>query len=1312
MVTVPSFAQFADDLRIVHEDTRSAVIEFVPRFFNGFKQGNTDTLGGAIEFYGALYEQGRPGSSISAYRAATVAIPSPRYSMQILVSEYHELSNIEPRVYPVLKQDDMGFVHVQDSSPRDARREYVHHDLIELVDLATEQQHVEGTLKFFPVQYVGGGKARAYTRIVVRLDFDAHSGGVSINPLLNESSRTLLAETGSAKGPVTDSPLAQGDWYRLDVKEAGIYKLDRDFFTRNGIPVSGNINSIRIFGNGGNEVPEDLSAPRPNGLEEVARLVVDRNGNGQFDSDDFVLFYGDSTVGWRYNPQLKAFNHFINHYTDTNSYFLTLGGVQGKTMDSIASTNNTGVFSPTDFQARFVNEEELFNGVKSGRQWVGRFFDETLRSQTYTNLLSGVVTAKPVLYRFVLLSRSATVDTFRVFENNQQVGAPIFTFPIDVSSTAIENEWQYVTPVISVNRTGDLPNDRSVLRFAFGLGNSNAKGWVDWFEILYRRRFEAVNDFLQFTSPDTTAVTEYNLTKFSSRDVYLFDVTDHRKVRRIVNLTFNPADATVFKFQVQQTSGGVREFIAVGPNGFKSPRSVKKIANSNLHGVPDGADFVIISPPEFLTAANRLKTHRERPGIDFLKTMVVSVESIFNEFAGGLPDPMGIRDFLKYATTAWPMKPRYVLLLGDGSYDYKDRLNRRQRDNWIIPYESFNSIHQIETYSSDDHFVFLEPNNPRVSLALGRLPVRSLAEADSMISKIINYETTAPFGSWRNRITFVGDDGLTSRYDEGSLHTGQADLLAQSYTPTIFDRRKIYLIEYPTVTSATGRRKPDVNKAVVEAINNGTLIINYTGHGNPHIWAHERIFGDEEDFPKLTNYDKHCMLIASTCDFARWDEPSDRSAGEKILTDMRAGAIAVVTSIRVVYSFENSVFNNTLFSFLLQKDSLNRPPRIGDAMKATKRLLFSLNDLKYHLLGDPTMRLATPRAPATIDSLAGRSTTRLVQLPTLGRVALNGEVKQTNGSRWSDFNGRALIEVFDAKRTVVIPEWGNFSFEVNGSLLYRGEISVSNGFYQGTFPIPKDVSYGQASARVSVYAWSNLTDGIGYTENVRIAGTDTTAAADTTGPQLRVYVDSDAFRPGDFVKPDARLVVDLFDQSGINTSTAGIGHRLEAVLSTRPQPIDLTEYYRGNLDTFQSGQVAYPLTGLQEGRHFLTVRAWDIHNNSSKAETYFEVRAATDAAIFNVLNFPNPFSSSTVFTFQRNSFEPIDVEIKIYTVAGRLVEHLEVPSVTDRFAQIPWAGRDREGSELANGVYFYKVLTRSLDRQRVNEVLGKLTVLR
>ncbi len=1303
VLTHSASAQFGADVRILQEDRTSAVLEFIPQMMN---IGND----GRINFQDALAMPAEPGMPIQISRALNIALPSARYRLHVVAVEYEERSGVQPRLRPRLLVDDEFGIIQAPASPNFAATP-PSMDVATISDVAPAGRFSTALLRFFPIQYApSGSSARVYKRIVVRLEYDSWDRSIKDDVTRVQEVRTQSFP--SAQLQALDSPLATGVWYKMDVDGTGIYKIDQAFLAKANISLASieNIHSVRVFGNGGESLPEDLSAPRPSGLQEVPVHVVDINGNGQFDAQDYVLFYGKSTRGWKYNPQTKTHTHFINHYTETNHYFLTFGGPAGKKMDSLASAAASSVFAPTDFQERVVVEEELFNEVESGRQWVGKAFDEATRSHTFTNMLHSHVGSKPTTYRYVLLSRSTTVDTFRVAEHDQPIGGPVLTFPIDV--TSIENNKQYVTPVITATRMGSLPEDRSVLKFMFGLRSSGAKGWIDWFQILYRRRFEAVNDRLFFISPDTTAVVEYNLSRFSSRGVHAFDVSDHQNVKRITGLEFHPADASVVRFRLPQSEGSIRELAVVGANGFREPRNLRRIENSNLSGFTEGAEFIIISPPEFLNAAQRLKAHRERSGDDVLKTVVVNVERIFEEFSGGLPDPMAIRDYIRHARTHWVVKPNYVLLFGDGSYDYKDNLKRNVKSNWILPYQSLNSIHQIETYSSDDHFVMLEPGNLRPSLAIGRLPVNSVAEADSMVSKIISYETRAPFGSWRNRITFVADDGLTSRFDEGSLHTGQSEALARFHTPNSFDKRKIFIVEYPTITTATGRRKPEANKAIVDAINNGTLIINYTGHGNTKIWAHERIFSDEEDFPKLRNTDKLTILVAATCDFARWDKPQDPSAGEKILVNMRAGAVAVVTSIRAVYSFENSEFNNLLFRNLLKLDASGRPMRLGDAMKATKQVLFTLNDRKYHLLGDPTMRIAMPRVVAQLDSIAGKPAHQTVSLPTLGIVPLQGRVKRHDGSRLDDFSGRALIEVYDSRRRVVVQEWGNFAFDVNGSLLYRGEVSVTNGRFDGLFPMPKDVSYDPNPGRISVYTWSSAFDGIGYTDSVRIEGTDPNAEADTTGPSIKLYLDSESYRHGDIVRPDARLIVELFDQSGINTSTAAIGRGLQAMLSSRPKPIDLAEFYRGNLDTYQSGRVEYQFTDLLEGRHTLRVRAWDIHNNSATAETSFEVRAALDETIFNVFNFPNPFSSTTVFTFQRNSFEPIDIEVKIYTLAGRLIETLNAYSVTDRFVQVPWNGRDRDGNELANGVYFYKVITRSLDRASTAEVLGKLSILR
>lgn len=1312
-------AQTAPDLRVVSESPSSLVVEFTPKYAHRAVVGTEGKNYTRYGFVGAAVEEAPAGSPIVSYKPVLIKLPSRQYSVTILSQDFDDVPGADAAAMPAWRTNG-GFGLSPVYSPTDAQ--YASIDRIPqqtaaMNNVGESRGFLLGTLQLYPIQmFPSRNQIRLTRRMVVKIDFAQPSQGAPASAFLQ--GRVPIGVTDADQASVAkvagDSPLSTGDWYRMELKETGIYKIDADFLTKAGISLSavGNINSIRIFGNGGNELPLNLNAARPNGLEEIPRLVVDKNSNGVFETGDYALFYGRGTRGWSYSPSETTFHHYLNHFTETSVYFFTFGGSgRGRAMDSLVSRTVAGAYKPSDFQGKLFLEEELdqpgfsTRKPKSGQEWVGQSFDNTVSTKTFTNTLPGFVSTKPNQYRFVLLTSSSTTDAFNVEENGTSLGDPIPMEPTDASS--LVGPVAYRTEVITRSRTGSLPSDRSVLRLKFSTTNSAAQGWLDWFEIFYRRRFEADNDLLLFTSPDTTAAVEYTLSKFSSRDIGIFDVTDHVNVRQVTNLTFDQADASLARFQAAQNAGTVREFVAVGPNGFKTASNVKRISNSNLHGMTSGANFVILSPPGFLTDAERLRAHREKS--DQLKTLVVNLDQVFNEFSSGMPDPMAIRDFLKYTQSSWLVKPRYVLLFGAGSYDY--RKIKYTDENWVPPYETLESLELISTLASDDYYAFLDPSSQRISLAIGRLPIRSADDAKNVVDKIIAYETTAPYDSWRNRITFVADDGLTSTGDDGTIHTDQSERLAQDYTPNSYTKDKIFIVQYPTVNSATGRRKPSANEAIDQAINRGTVVLNYTGHGNTGQWAHEKVFSEDQDFSLINNKGKLFFLVAATCDFARYDNPEDVSAGEKLIQMSGLGAIAEVTADRVVYSDQNALLNWTLYQYLFQQDDQGKPMRLGDAMWRTKQDLYTTNDMKHHLLGDPTMRLAVPRGRLTIDSLNGKSASALVTVNALAKVQVKGNLQTSSGTPASSLQGRALLEVFDSKRKVLVPEWGSYTFEVNGSLIYRGEVSIRNGAVQGVFPIPKDVSYGDDRSRISLYAWSDSTDATGYTENLAISG----AAAgriDTSGPAITVYLEDLSFHAGDIVGPNATLVVELADSSGINTSTAGIGHKLEATLDGSPHVIDLTEYYRGNLDTYQTGQVRYPFLGLAEGRHSIAVKAWDVYNNSANAETYFEVRAASQTGIFNAVNVPNPFARSTVFTFQRSSTDPIDVEIKVYSVAGRLIQILEAMSITDRVGRIPWDGRDRDGNEIANGVYLYRIIARSPDRASKDEVLGRLAVLR
>ncbi len=1274
-------SQNSRDLTVLERSHQRIVVEFRPRYVTAVGSATASVP----ELDQGIAPRGTPGSPLLPYRSLTITLQGPRVRVTILESTFRDREGVVPQAQSDLVADPVfGASTVTGALIRQGVDGFNPPKPAVVTDIAPGPEGFEGTLKLFPLQFhENGNKLRQYDRIVVAVESESAEG----------PSRAAVRAA---------NPLAQGDWYKIEVQESGIYKLDQAFFISSGITPGPDIHKVRIFGNGGMPLPEDLLQPRPAGLEEVARKVVDQNSNGLFDPGDFILFYGASPVFWKYNPASRSYSHAINHYSNRNVYFLTFGDTPGRDMGSLVSTSIPSAPIATDARGMQSNEEELNNVLKSGRQWYGRLFDADSPSATFVTTLPGLERSYPVTWRVAVVGRSGSTSSFSLQENGVPLGA-ITILPVNLSS--IETNYAYAAPVASFTTTNSLPEDRSVLRLTYQA--SGGEGWLDWFEVHYRRSLKAVNDFLLFPTDDTTSVMEFRLSGFSSAAMMVFDVSRHDSVVQISNLDLDPVQPGACTFQIPLNAGSPRWLAAVGPSGFKTPVGARKIENSDVRGITQGAEFVIITPKEFQTEADRLRMHRQQNNP--VSTVVVNIEDLTNEYAGGVTDPLAVRDFLVDAIQTWAVPPKYVLLLGDGHYDYKN--TRTSERNWIPPYESLESLHQINTYSSDDRLAMLFPGNPRVSLALGRLPVNSSGEAGIVIDKIIAYETTAPYGEWRNRSTFVADDGLTSTRDDGSIHTFQAEAVAQNYTPAEMQKKKIYLIEYPTVNSASGRRKPAVNTAIIDAINAGTLLLNYTGHGNPQLWAHEAVFTREGSVTQLRNASELFLLIAATCDFARYDDPSEVSTGELLLTVASGGAIGVITATRAVYSSDNFQFNNAFTTELFKRDSLGVPPRIGDALRSTKQIHYDLNDLKYHLFGDPTVRLNLPRYSAGVDSLNGSPLTMMTQIKALGKVDVAGEIRLADGSRWTGFQGEALLEMYDARRVVVVPEWGNFSFVVNGSLLYRGVVSVREGFFQARVPVPKDVSYATNPARISVYASSPSADATGFTENIMIAGTDSSAAQDTTGPGIEIFLNDESFRSGDVVAPNPELIVRLTDENGINTSTASIGHGLEARFSNGAT-ISLSEHYRGELDTYQSGSVRLQLQDLPEGRQTLAVRAWDTFNNSSNGEIVFDVKAASDLRLHEVFNFPNPVSRSTVFTFQRTSTEPIDVQVKLYTISGRLVMDMRIPAIADRFVRIPWDGRDQNGDQVANGVYFYKIITRTTSGSNSEEALGKLTVLR
>lgn len=1317
---------FYPDVRVLESNERGLTLEIIPQSLSSRSVIVGTRSYVDVTFHGAQsHSLSHLGEPDTKFRMILLGLPGRNgHRIEILDAQFEEMSGV--LLAPIhIKEGESESEPVTDSGLNQesyTRSQFIPASIAELVSLDQTRNTLVGQLRIYPVQYHPAlNVIRTYSRIVVRIDFGPPEYR-QVREVRNLLVEGVMINYGTAirwdfsplaaTQPLPSSVLATGDWYRMEVRESGIYRLDSKFLGDAGIDVSRlDPWTIKIYGNGGFKLPTALDAPRPADLVENA-IYVAGESDGRFDPTDYILFYGRGTREWRYDSGARTFRHYLNQYTESNYYWLTFDGNSGKRMAEEPSLLDPSAYRAQKFTDRIHVEEERSNLIQSGLEWLGPSFNPNDQI-VFTNKLEGLIHEEPITYRFTLAARSDVSTSFRIEESGGRLLGVMSIPPVIIggNSGLIFNYANRET--LEIRSTGDLPEDRSNLKFIYQASKSTAQGWLDWFHILYQRRFIAVNDLLRFTSPDTTAVIEYELNGFSNSDIKVFNVTRIADVGLVTNAFVS---GSTFRFQSAQTSGAVSEYVAVGQGGYRQPVSVQRVANSNLREISDGAEFIIITHRDFLNAADRLKQYREQPGDDFHPTLVVDVQNIFDEFGGGLPDPTAIRDFLKHAYENWTLKPVHVLLFGDGDFDYRNITGKSRM--FVPPFNTLESLFQIRSFASDDYFVNVvgqgaEQSIGIVDLVAGRLPIQTAQEADVAVSKIIDYENNQDVGVWRNTVTFVADDAITTSSANENFHTDQTETLVNGYTPNSLERKKIYLAEYPTVITSIGRRKPDVNKAIVDQWNRGTLIINYIGHGNPQVWAHENVFVKEITIPQLQNRPRLSFVVAATCDFSRFDEPGEQSSAELLVAREAGGAIGCLSSTRAVFASPNARFNNEFFDQLFVRDEQGRTERLGSALFKLKQLLFSENDQKYFLLGDPLVRLLAPPNVATVDSINGRGVTMPVQLRALSRVTVEGTVRKPDGVPWMGFNGQALLVVLDSERSRSIQDGQvTLNFNVPGGTIYRGENSIANGEFSASFVVPKDISYENRNGRITLYFWNDTTDGSGFTQNIIVGGTDSAAVEDVEGPRIDIFFDNRGFRPGDLVTENPLLIVDLFDDNGINTSGTAIGHRLEAWIDNSTQSVDLTEFYSGKIDSYREGIAEYQLSGLAPGQHSVRVRAWDVYNNSNSRDVFFSVASSGRLTVSNVYNFPNPFSGSTMFTFQHNQLLPVDVEIKIYTLAGRLIETLETRGIRDRFVRVPWNGRDRDGDELANGVYFYKVIVRTQDGQLSDESIGKLSLLR
>jgi hypothetical protein len=1108
---------------------------------------------------------------------------------------------------------------------------------------------------------------------------------------------------------VNNSVLANGNWFKFSVDTTGVFKIDKTLLQQIGISTNNlNPKKIHIYGNGGNLLPEFNGDVRYDDLQENA-IYIEGEDDNSFDANDFILFYAKGPHSWKVDINTNNVSHKQNVYSDKAYYFITVNDNNGKRIQSAPSVNGSTVTQLTSFNDYIFYEKETTNLFAAGRRWLGEEFSVE-NQQTFQIPFPNAILNEPLEIKVRAVAVSGLTSSMQVNVNSQE----LFNLNFGAISSGL---------TLASDRTNSksITNSSTVIDVSLNYnngGNPSARAYLDFIEVSGKKQLIAGGfqfSFRSFEAANTSGIVEYQIQ--NSQNIFqIWEVSDPTNVSNIVN----ESSATIFSFKAN--GGDLKEYIIVHQNDFYIPEAVSnaRVENQNLHALKD-INYLLITSNEFVEQAQRIANyHIENSG---LTAKVVILDEIYNEFSSGSKDITGIRDFIKhiYETNSTDdAKLKYVCFFGDASYDYKDRI---LANNNIVPvYLSDESYNLASSFVTDDFFGMLEDSEGTMSsshsidVATGRIPVSTQQQATDVVDKILRDYNLDSFGDWRNTVTLLADD--IDANSDISIQPG-VEIIADDIKENkpVFNINKIYADAYVQQNSSGGERYPTVKAAITTAIETGTLVFDYFGHGGEDGFAAERFL----DIPQIKGFKNENTLplfITITCEFSRFDNPTRTSAGEFVFWNTTGGAASMITTTRDVYISVGQAFNKRLMATLLEFN--NEDLTIAESLVKTKNNYSETQKFFIYYFGDPVKKLAIPKPNIRITKMNGVDITQsLDTLKALSKVSFEGVVTDNLNNILTDFNGNLSTTVYDKpidKSTLDNDNFGIIEvFDSQESKLFRGLASVENGNFSFEFIVPRDVKIAYGKGKLSFYATDATFDKSGFNSDVIVGGINENAPEDTIGPEIQLFMNDESFLDGANTNASPNLIAKLADLSGINTSVTAVDHDIVGILDgDESNPIILNDFYQTELDDFTRGKVVFRLRDLSVGPHTLKLKAWDTYNNSSETNLNFVVVSDTNISLDNVLNYPNPFVNYTEFWFNHNKpNESLQVQVQIFTISGKLIKTInqQVQTTGNLSRNISWNGLDDFGNRIGKGVYVYKLKVTSTVSNISSEKYEKLVIL-
>ncbi len=1134
----------------------------------------------------------------------------------------------------------------------------------------------------------------------------------------NATARSASTSSFQKSAAISNSVLASGDWYRFYIQKSGVYRIDRSFLQSLGFdPSKVNPRRIKIYGNGGKMLPLPNDTYYPNDLTENAIQIIGEN-DGVFNNEDYILFYAEGTDNWSTENQTN-----LNLYDTKSYYYITVSGDDGKRIQNLNQPIGNSTLELNTFDDYQYHEIDQTNIVHLGRQWLGESFDIN-QEQEFSFNFPNLDTSVPVKIEVNAASASLTTTSFAIAANGQNIGNISFS-PLIASS-----DTKYITGKLPSN-TEFTGTDNIKIKLTYNNnGVPGSKGYLDYINLTAKRKLLGTGKQFRFqynSAGSTAGIVNYTIGN-ASAVAQIWDVTDLYNVSKIEN-----ANQATFSFKANL--GEVRKYIAIDPSDYYVPlkENQPKIANQNLKGTIfrnnqstfQDIDYVIITPKILASQAERLASfHRTNSN---LNVKVVTLENIYQEFSSGKQDIAAIRNFIRYIydnASSSEKRIRYVNLFGDASFDYKDRISNNTN---IVPiYQSLisNTVGEA-SFASDDFYGLMDSNEgvvipslAGIDIAIGRMLVSDNAQAQEMVNKVFEYYDTKSYGNWRNNVVLISDD--SDKPGDQTLQANQNALADQIATEKpFFNIDKIFLDAYTQEASAGGARYPKARTDFFNAFEKGALIFNYLGHGGEDGLASERIW-EKSDGQNLTNQYKYPLFITITCEFSRFDDPTRPTAGEYVFWNPKGGAISMLTTIREIGQANAEEFNKTLSKNLLSYGS-NQYNSIAESLRISKNENPSSSSNVVFYLGDPALMLAIPKPRINLTKVNDIVISQAIpDLKSLSKIKISGEITDENNTLLSNYNGELATAIFDKLITNTTLNNDGYSppmqFKTLGETIFRGNASVTNGQFEFSFVVPRDIRIPVDNGRISFYSKKNeaLENQTGYNNTIKIGGINENAPQDNISPKVKLYMNDETFVSGGITNESPFLLAFLEDENGINTAS-GIGHDIVAILDGDVgNPYILNDYYQTKLDDYTNGNLRFPFRNLAPGLHTISFTAWDVYNNPVTSEIQFTVVGDDSLTLSHVLNYPNPFSTYTQFWFSHNRpYEPLEVQVQVMTITGKVVWTKNQTITTEGFLsrEITWDGRDDFGDRIGKGVYIYKLTVKSNLTNKKAEKYEKLVIL-